>query len=76
MDYLKQIRQSAKKLPQDINWEAATHELIDLLESGNNLTDQQKATLIGAAAMLYQAGLQEFQAGNTAYLAIRQMKDQ
>lgn len=63
-DYIDQMLKLSKNVPEDIQWEDAAHVLADLLRDGNNLTEIQRATLVGIGAMLVRAGYREFQAGN------------
>ena len=62
------------KVPEDVTLESAIHSIVDLLNEAN-LTEEQQATLVGVAALMYRYSFQEFQSGIRAGIAIKKMTE-
>lgn len=62
-DYFQMIKQLSRNLPPEADWAVAALTLIDLLETGHNLTDEQRAVIVGIGAMAYRQGFEEMKAG-------------
>ena len=61
--HFKLVLAQSKRVPADVTVEDAAHALIELLDNAPDLTDQQRAVIVGAAAVLAREGFQKFQTG-------------
>jgi len=60
MDYLKTMENLSKNIPQDVTWEDALTNLVDMLSQSTNMTEDQLAILVGIGAMMFRQGEREF----------------
>lgn len=64
----------SKQLPEQSDWIGAVHVLSDLFSSLEaQMTDVQKAYMIGIGALLYRQGFREMQAGIAASDVMKKM---